>query len=932
MRSVLLSLAVLAGVSGAHAQTYVMGTALVQSCTGTLYDTGGAEDEYANDETSTTVVCPDAPGLRTMLVFDVFQLNATPINQVPGDRLAIYDGATADAPFIGMYYTSQLAGDTVRASDANASGCLYLRFLSNYTGVGNYAATIGCEPGCSAPTAAFTTMGDTLVACAGATVELDASASEVPGGIGSWSWWVNGQLASSMGEWPVSAVSLPVGNTFEVRLRVVDALGCGSALSEAAWVWVSPAANFNGTPSPATTCPLDTVFLEGQATLSPWVLVQPDGGDYGAGALLPDDVGRPIDFHTTVDWYPEGATVASAEDLGSICLTMEHAHSGDLVIDLICPSGQRATLHQMQSGRTLLGDAYRDLPPDVPGTCWTYCFSSTASLGTWADHRVLGPDPNTVPVTYGDALLPDTYSPYEELDALVGCPVNGTWTLQLLDLWGADNGYLCSWELGFDARVDSSTVASTPQLNVQQPGSAFWIGNNVWAGATPDLANAFLLGGNEQAYTFVVFDDSGCAHDTTVRVTPLPRPVVDAGLDLFTCNGDANMAGAVQWTGADSCTFHLVLRSANGGGWTSASLEVVIDDVSIGSFATPFPGWFDTLHVTLAHGATIALDYTASPVAGWNVFNSFTLYDRDWAVVYASGDGPPTGVAYTGTASCAGAGSPATLAWTPATGLVDPLDPNSGLLPDASGWYTLTATNVAQCSTSDSLFVEAAFVSTALSYDSEQDLLCAEPIDGGTYVWYLDGEVQEATGPCIEVPDFGGWQVLVEVDSGCDLLSGVLPVCPQLVLIQSGGELQTTPDLGRYIWTFNGDTVQDGPSAAFALQGNGFYQVELILDGGGCVVFAEQQVVGTGVAEQAAPGNVRVVPNPNRGAFSVWSPGVEGRMDLTVLDLSGRAVLKRTLAMTNGRSGELVLDLAAGSYVLEVVTATERSRATVVVE
>ena len=40
------------------------------------------------------------------------------------------------------------------------------------------------------------------------------------------------------------------------------------------------------------------------------------------------------------------------------------------------------------------------------------------------------------------------YHPYQSFQSLVGCKLNGVWTIQICDSWGLDNGYIFSWEIG----------------------------------------------------------------------------------------------------------------------------------------------------------------------------------------------------------------------------------------------------------------------------------------------------------------------------------------------------------------------------------------------------------------------------------------------------------------------------------------------------
>lgn len=931
MRVLLCSSLLLLG-HAARSQTYTIGTPLVASCSGQLFDSGGATGSYSNDESLTTVICPDGPGMQVTLTFTTFQLSsATPI-QGPADRLVIHDGPEQSSPILGTYYLSSLAGITVRPSGANSSGCLRLRFVSNENGVGNFAATIACEPLCLPPTAAFIGMGDTLLACPGDVLALDAGSTDVPGGVAAWSWTVNGSAVDGSGSWPLDTLYFAEGGLYRVDLRVTNTTGCTSPPTEAMLVVVSNAATFVGTTGPAASCVGDTIAFSAAATLPPLVVTDQPGGDHGAGALLPDDVGPALAFHTTIDHYPAGATVNSTANLGDICLTMEHSHVGDLTLELICPNGQALTLHRMGTGVTMVGDAQPTINGvDAPGTCWTYCFNSTPEFGTWIEHRVDGPDPNVIQATYGTALLPGTYTPYEPLEALVGCPVNGTWTLQVIDYWAGDNGYLCSWSLGFDPFVDSAWQHVAPQLGMAHPDSAAWSGPAVWTGAIPAEAWAVQGAALGQPYNFAVLDSYGCSHDTTVFVDALPQPVVDAGPDVFLCSGQAQLNGSVQWPLGDSCQYRLELRSSNGGGWTGASLQVRVDGQLLGTYTVPFPGWSTVVPFTVANEAVVRLTYSPAN-ATWNPFNSFVLYDAEEQAVYTSPQGPPLGVLFDAPVACTGPGVAQGAVWTPEAGLYDPTSLSTGLMVAADTWYVLSATNQGQCTARDTVHVNVGYGIAELAYEAQEDRLCAAATGAIGHAWYLNGVlVQSSEGPCIDAPAFGAWQVFAQVTDGCDRVSDVLFHCPVVEIVQDGTSLSTWPGADQYIWTLNGDTISAGPSASITVQGIGTYGVQLSTVTG-CTVSAELEVGWTGIDGAETGAVARVVPNPNNGSFELRVPMHTGMAHVQVMDAQGRMVVQGAGMVAGGRLSMAHLGLNAGAYVVEVVLGTERWRVPMLVE
>ena len=83
----------------------------------------------------------------------------------------------------------------------------------------------------------------------------------------------------------------------------------------------------------------------------------------------------------------------------------------------------------------------------VPGICWEYCFNTNPDHGSWADCAQFGPTPNVTTSSTGSALVAGSYTPVTALTSLIGCPVNGEWKMKFTDLWGGDNGFLCSWSI-----------------------------------------------------------------------------------------------------------------------------------------------------------------------------------------------------------------------------------------------------------------------------------------------------------------------------------------------------------------------------------------------------------------------------------------------------------------------------------------------------
>ncbi|HRH70760.1 MAG TPA: PKD domain-containing protein, partial [Flavobacteriales bacterium] len=499
-----------------------MSNGTVQACQGVLFDSGGEQGlGYANNEGFTLTVCPDQPGGIITFNFITFDLDQSGA-MGSWDVLAIFDGTDLDAPSLGNYTGNELLGLVVSATALNATGCLTLRFESNAIGTGTFSASFNCNIPCDEPTAAATmSVASPARVCIGDALQFDGSGSSASSGqtISNYTWRFGTADEVTTTEAVLEHVFAAPGS-YPVSLVVTDANGCSSTNSVDLLVQVSTVPAFTFTSADTVACLGSPFALIAAVEAVPWSSY---AGYYDSGAFLPDDVGQSIDFDITVAGFEPGTTVTSPDDLVAICVDMEHSFMGDLVLQLICPNGIELTLHQQGGGGTYLGAA-NDLDDALPfpGACWNYCWSPTATNGNWADNSAAGL--NTTQLA-GEperpALVPDTYEAVGSWDALLGCPLNGTWRFRAIDLWAADNGFLCSWELQFDPSLGGIDLSFTPSYG---PGcdSTYWSGADITTTA-PDCNSIVVTPASvgEAAYTFTAIDDHGCVFDSTLTITVL---------------------------------------------------------------------------------------------------------------------------------------------------------------------------------------------------------------------------------------------------------------------------------------------------------------------------------------------------------------------------------------------------------------------------
>lgn len=926
-----LFLLVLLTVHAAQAQTYLITQPAITACSGTLYDSGGPSASYGNNERYTSVICTDTPGSRMRLSF-------TPTTQIsnqieaPSDLLFIYDGADVQAPLIGTYSRNTLADSVITASQ----GCLTLVFISNGSATGNFEAQIGCVPGCNPFAAAFDLQGDTVQICAGDSLLLDASASIVLAdtALHHWTWMVDGQPIEVTDTMPTALFFFAQG-AHEVVCRTTDQRGCVSAPSEPLLVLVSEAPSFAGTVAPNPLCVNSTGTLLGQAT--PGTLPLSSSASVlqstGYSNVMPDQV--VVAWPLKVDWYPEGAVLQDPGELGEVCLSIEHSFMGDLTFALVCPDGRYVRLQEALTGGSgvYLGAANdtTQVANGVSGTCWNYCWSASSTAGTMsANAGGTNPQIGFAGVPVNAALLPNTFTSAQSMDQLVGCPMNGTWTFLVGDIIGGDNGSWCGWSMGLEPDPQGSFADLAPTLALHHPDSAYWSGP--WAEPTPVAAQAQITPAQAgaHAYQFTVVDSYGCMHDTTVQITALNAPALNAGPDVLLCQDPQPLAGAVD-PAPYGCTYQLLLGDIQGNGWApSTSLTLLVDGVA-NFFTMPAGPVWDTIAIDVWHGQAIELVYSSTESAQ---FNRYMLLNDELERLHGLLNTLVT-APYADTVRCNGFTLP-TVHWSPATGVDDAAAATTTVAPPAAGWYVLTAGSPGQpCAVSDSVWVEVEGGFATVSWDPGTQQLCCTPAGLADYTWYLNG-ILHSSGPeaCLDNPAYGLWSVVAQPAADCPWISEAYAYCPECELLQDGLDLEATPGLGTYAWSLDGFPLPGATDETLPYQGNGLYTVTVTTPGG-CVVQASLLVdINTRVEASSATPHLVVVPNPHAGTFQLWLPEAHNNpVDLLVLDMSGRVVATEHLApLADGRTPWLTLGLPAGAYQLQLSDARQRWTARMVVQ
>src|SRR5690606_8552870 len=143
-------------------------------------------------------------------------------------------------------------------------------------------------------------------------------------------------------------------------------------------------------------------------------------------------------------------------DILSVCMNIEHSYIGDLELRLIAPNGQSMVLKYQASNMPGGGGGVRYFGHPIdpggvaedaaagPGIGETYCFTPDATV-----YIINGPT-QPAQITPGNSIIPGDYMPSQPFTNLVGAPLNGVWTLEIIDILNLDNGYIFGWDINFD--------------------------------------------------------------------------------------------------------------------------------------------------------------------------------------------------------------------------------------------------------------------------------------------------------------------------------------------------------------------------------------------------------------------------------------------------------------------------------------------------
>lgn len=542
--------------------TFING-ATISTCSGTFYDSGGPSLQYGNNENWTvTFTSSSAVNTHIKIYFNNFNVH-------PSDTLYIYDGPNTTAPLIAggpnghswFNNSNTLTLFQVEANITNTSGAITFRFKSNSSVVdAGWNATISCSTPCQQVIAAIDTLvmlpkpndSNYVDVCFGSAVTFSGRGIYPQNGFS-----YHQQDATSMFIWNFGDGTIDTGITinhlyttvrgYDVMLTVKDSTGCKSTNA------INLKVRLAQTPivsvvQPTSICTGDSLMLNVRHSGYPNVLVkdftykQSSSQRFDSTMFIPDGPNCPTQCYFTdvvFNNFLPGQTITSAADILSICVNMEHSFVGDLEFTIICPNNQQAILKTYINS----GGAFMGVPLDGPpwdnsafpcdptqnqvGTGWNYCWSqSYPTIGTinaFSSQSQLD-STNTVSNT-------GYYVPDQPFGNLIGCPLNGTWSIRICDYWAIDNGYIFSWDLNLNPLLLPTNWSYHVGID-----TILWSGSPYsWVNDSTVYAKPGTAGTN--TYLVQIVNDFGCVYDTTLTLTARPTPVVDLGPDTTICDG-----------------------------------------------------------------------------------------------------------------------------------------------------------------------------------------------------------------------------------------------------------------------------------------------------------------------------------------------------------------------------------------------------------
>ncbi len=300
------------------------------------------------------------------------------------------------------------------------------------------------------------------------------------------------------------------GGGYHVILTANDGAGNDTLTKIILQISLEPEFTETGTIEDSPFCKGQEIALKGFVRPKTWEFELPEKYTENDPVQV-DNFPNPYQSSISHTCFAIGKMVDSVQMLESICLNIEHSSLDNLEIRLTCPSDSTVILKQNDTGGdTDLGIAI-DNELNEAGTAYQYCWSLDPDYDTMGNESA------------GKDILPEgSYTPVDNLEKLVGCPLNGDWKLTVKDDKNQNNGFIFSWQLIFSDSITPPDWSFKNEYLVKAGVPGSWKGtekptiagkqDTAYTGQA--IANPDTYGSN--MYTFLVEDDFGGNHDTII--------------------------------------------------------------------------------------------------------------------------------------------------------------------------------------------------------------------------------------------------------------------------------------------------------------------------------------------------------------------------------------------------------------------------------
>lgn len=292
------------------------------------------------------------------------------------------------------------------------------------------------------------------------------------------------------------------GGGYIVRVEAVKDTDSDYALKK---VQVSLTADFTGTESdrPDPICLGQVVRLTGKANTVGWEYKIPDENI----EENPISVSKSVDYNSVFDnkYFQEADVITDAGDIDTVGIRLEHTNLSDLQIKLTCPEGNSVILKDFGGQDKYFGEPIDDENSDEPGTAYYYYWTNS-------------PDFSTInSTTTTQASLPaGSYAPEDSFSTLVGCSLNGEWTITVTDNNDQDKGFVFAARLKFN---DDVIIPENADWEYENTYSGYiWDGAGISQTAADGTATGVPDTEGNSEYKLQVKDDFACYQDTSIYV------------------------------------------------------------------------------------------------------------------------------------------------------------------------------------------------------------------------------------------------------------------------------------------------------------------------------------------------------------------------------------------------------------------------------